>query len=1225
MCRNPASEEELSKSRMKKRSLEILDKMAANFEHRLTTSKRLLQIHFLRSPVQVLSESGALRALRLGRTALQGEPGKQVAVPSDLPALDLECGLVVRSVGFDILPFQVEPPSENLGGLYVSGWVKRGPQGIIASNIGDAQETAAKVVMDTQGKPAKAWSTDPVLEALRESGGRIVEFRDWQTLEAEELRRGQETGKAAAKFTSATIPRAGVARLIAECGDGVTPQTADPDQNFVHIASYVAAVPQADVEMTEAEKGAAKEVEIKFPQLSKPYAPELEAFAVLILVVKLSDKRDDKQKAMEVASAMVLWLKTSLEAQRGAGHWQSREACLRHDQMGQATLLNLLLRNYLAYSLYDQALKLVSKTSFPESRPNMQYARYLFYIGQIKAVQLEYSDSHSKLMQAIRKAPQTPDVALGFKLAASKLAIVVELLMGGVPERSFFTQKELKEHLRPYYVRGSGRKPPDVFKECTKTYEALFKKDKTLTLINRLRYNVIKTGLRSICLAYSRISLQDICTKLGLESPQDAAGVVAKAVVDGVIDATIDYDQQFVKSNQKIDLYHSCALHKRIAFCLQMHNDAVKAMAYPDENDNKDAEDPEEKREREKRELANIEEDGGDDDMMYFTLDFDRQIFYYAHSESRKSQVSKPIHFRDILGAHAGHSYEPDDLGCPGQAKVTRSLSGVLSRPRPPAPGIFPFTVRTRGKRLRLEAEVEAEVFQWIAMLNAAHRIGEDVDLLSSSTWLPDAPTASPSSRSPRSEAGKAPSVTSVEASQMSTTADADENYSELGMPSPHSKAWSETGCEELDVGEDLVHPELLPPKPLTSRMTGTVPAPPGLAPAPTLGLPSAALNGGARSEDVTTDVKQEISNKIGQQVQTLLLQAKKESEQKVTAELKLLHHAMQEMDSRLDGLVKQLDDMQVQPNQEALEQAAVVQALAKVEQQWGKELGKLKGELHQTIFAHNHNADLMKYQKETLDKIRQEIDSRNNSNPDKIRAAKAQVAKIETMSKAAQIDVYLAGGQLQGLGANALVVARAPEHTVEARAEQSIFACALMADGQHLAQSRYAEEISSDFSEVGRPAQADADQPEVKLTWRPRDDFETAEGFIIHSSKFLASQWLRWLQDGKLSEVAEKFDPDVRKVLLSESAAKEACQQAGAKTKLRTLGCHFSALSGLFLGFQDFCGCIGRSLNHGITRWLSSGLKRKPRVKRVCPGQQGVYGHRDGLEEVARRRPVPC
>merc|ERR1712007_58085 len=148
-------------------------------------------------------------------------------------------------------------------------------------------------------------------------------------------------------------------------------------------------------------------------------------------------------------------------------------------------------------------------------------------------------------------------------------------------------------------------------------YGELYKHDKTLTLINRLRYNVIKTGLRSINVSYSRISLQDICTKLGLESAHDAAGVVAKAVVDGVIGATIDYDQQFLKSKQRYDLYSSCepqkALHKRIAFCLQMHNDTVKAMAYPDENDIKDGEGAEERREREKRVLANVDDDDGDD------------------------------------------------------------------------------------------------------------------------------------------------------------------------------------------------------------------------------------------------------------------------------------------------------------------------------------------------------------------------------------------------------------------------------------------------------------------------------------------------------------------------------------------------------------------------------------------------------------------------------------
>merc|ERR1712217_282286 len=255
------------------------------------------------------------------------------------------------------------------------------------------------------------------------------------------------------------------------------------------------------------------------------------------------------------------------------------------------------------------------------SRPNAQYARYLLYIGQIKAVQLEYSDAHSKLMQAIRKAPQSPSVALGFKLSATKLAVIVELLMGGVPERSTFMQAEMKQQLRPYYVITQAVRSGDLnaFKKATDLYGELYKHDKTLTLINRLRYNVIKTGLRSINVAYSRISLQDICTKLGLESPQDAAGVVAKAVVDGVIDATIDYDQQFLKSKQRHDPYGACepqkALHKRIAFCLQMHNDAVKAMAYPDESDAKDGDDPEQRREREKRELANVDDDD-DDDMM---------------------------------------------------------------------------------------------------------------------------------------------------------------------------------------------------------------------------------------------------------------------------------------------------------------------------------------------------------------------------------------------------------------------------------------------------------------------------------------------------------------------------------------------------------------------------------------------------------------------------------
>jgi 26S proteasome regulatory subunit N3 len=385
-----------------------------------------------------------------------------------------------------------------------------------------------------------------------------------------------------------------------------------------------------------------KKIETKFPQFAKPYPPEFEAYPLLLVVIKLSDK---KQKEKESSTTLVTFLKTfnrrtldffttrayfymSMAYER-AGELEQiraeliaayRTACLRHDVMGQATFLNLVLRNYLAYNLYEQALKFVQKTTFPESRPNSQYARYLFYLGQIKAVQLEYSDSHSKLMQAIRKAPQS-SAGLGFKLSAYKLAIIVELLTGGVPDRSTFMQKELRVQLRPYYAITQAVRSGDLnaFKVVIETHEKLFKKDKTLTLINRLRYNVIKTGLRSINLSYSSISLQDISTKLALESEQDAVGVVAKAIVDGVIDATIDYDKKSVSSQQKHDVYSTCepqkAFHKRISFCLQMHNDTVKAMAYPDENDNKE-EDPEARREREKEQLNSIDEDGDDDDMM---------------------------------------------------------------------------------------------------------------------------------------------------------------------------------------------------------------------------------------------------------------------------------------------------------------------------------------------------------------------------------------------------------------------------------------------------------------------------------------------------------------------------------------------------------------------------------------------------------------------------------
>lgn len=59
-------------------------------------------------------------------------------------------------------------------------------------------------------------------------------------------------------------------------------------------------------------------------------------------------------------------------------------------------------------------------------------------------------------------------------------------------------------------------------------YVDQFKADRTFTLILRLHHNVIKTAIRRISLAYSRISLTDVAKKLNLESPKDAEYIIAK-------------------------------------------------------------------------------------------------------------------------------------------------------------------------------------------------------------------------------------------------------------------------------------------------------------------------------------------------------------------------------------------------------------------------------------------------------------------------------------------------------------------------------------------------------------------------------------------------------------------------------------------------------------------------------------------------------------------------
>ncbi|PWY79393.1 terpenoid synthase [Aspergillus sclerotioniger CBS 115572] len=309
-----------------------------------------------------------------------------------------------------------------------------------------------------------------------------------------------------------------------------------------------------------------------------------------------------------------------------------RTAVLRKDVDTQATVMTLLLRNYLSTSHISQADLLISHNKFPPSASNNQIARYLYYLGRIRAIQLQYTDAHGHLIGATRKSPSSHS-ARGFYQASHKLLVVVELLMGDIPDRSIFRQPALERAMHPYFllVQAVSVGDLDGFLNIVNTHSATFRKDGTYTLILRLRQNVIKTGIRMMSLSYSRISLRDICLRLGLDSEESAEYIVAKAIRDGVIEASLDHERGFMKSKEVGDIYATRepgeVFHERIRACLSLHDESVKAMRFPMNQHRLELKSAQEARERE-RELAkeiqegdmDDEDAGGDFDAIYSLL-----------------------------------------------------------------------------------------------------------------------------------------------------------------------------------------------------------------------------------------------------------------------------------------------------------------------------------------------------------------------------------------------------------------------------------------------------------------------------------------------------------------------------------------------------------------------------------------------------------------------------
>ncbi|MGI8534897.1 MAG: hypothetical protein ACR2K2_00085, partial [Mycobacteriales bacterium] len=169
---------------------------------------RKLFLRFFASPVEVLGD-GKVEGLRTERTELAGDGSvRGTGVVKDWPVQAVYRCVGYRSTELPGLPWDsrnhVVPHAAGrvLGldgtpvpGVYVNGWVKRGPVGLIGHTKGDAIETVGSLLADLDTVPlAPEPSPDAIIELLAAKNVPYTTWDGWQLLDSHERSLGEAYG-----------------------------------------------------------------------------------------------------------------------------------------------------------------------------------------------------------------------------------------------------------------------------------------------------------------------------------------------------------------------------------------------------------------------------------------------------------------------------------------------------------------------------------------------------------------------------------------------------------------------------------------------------------------------------------------------------------------------------------------------------------------------------------------------------------------------------------------------------------------------------------------------------------------------------------------------------------------------------------------------------------------------------------------------------------------------
>lgn len=222
------ADEVLAKSKQVLVMSRVMDKWRTEQRERETggaaPASRRLHMHFWSKPVEVVVEDGRVAGLKIERTAPDGQGG--VIDTGEFEVIPMQA--LYRAVGYFGSPLDEIPFDENRGvipnvqgrvqdlegqqipGIYATGWIKRGPVGLIGHTKSDAMETLECVMADQ----ANWWQpevtdADAIPALLHERSVPFTTIEGWHKLDEHELGLGEEAGRTRIKV----VPRDEMTRI----------------------------------------------------------------------------------------------------------------------------------------------------------------------------------------------------------------------------------------------------------------------------------------------------------------------------------------------------------------------------------------------------------------------------------------------------------------------------------------------------------------------------------------------------------------------------------------------------------------------------------------------------------------------------------------------------------------------------------------------------------------------------------------------------------------------------------------------------------------------------------------------------------------------------------------------------------------------------------------------------------------------------------------------------